>query len=309
LNLKTQNRKGWLVASGAEAVADESWYLSVISGQTQLDDWTFISPRIKGLNPPSKYKQMSLNRAGTNNPAVKAINFQFSIEEVRNFLLSLTDDFIANETMCFEDIKPIVENKFPKFSFMFADRGYRSFKQLFLGETGIDAAALSKLLMSHRGRRISAGQLASPVFREKAAFAAAKLCSVWRISFPQRVLYELIKTLDPLAVLEHRVEKRSYDIYSPAIAGLIEMHGDFWHSIGPNSKKMSAVIEKNIINDEFKALLAKKHELLYIVFWHSKWESWPEKIFELYGTYPKISIQEAENQVNKTLGTKRCLRH
>ena len=59
--------------------------------------------------------------------------------------------------------------------------------------------------------------------------------SKWRITKPHKILFILIKNIDFDAQIEFRVKNEnkwhSYDIYSPKINSLIEMHGRFWHDL------------------------------------------------------------------------------
>jgi hypothetical protein len=103
------------------------------------------------------------------------------------------------------------------------------------------------------------------------------------------------------------VESKSFDIYSPKIGALIEMHGDFWHKLGPKSQKMEPLIKSNIANDALKKAIAEAKGFKYIVFWQSEHPNWIQKIGELYGTVPTKSLQEASDQINQKLGTKRSL--
>jgi hypothetical protein len=174
------------------------------------------------------------------------------------------------------------------------------FRGLFLYTLGMSKEDYSKLVLMKRGLKISKGQKASEKFISMMREKGAKLFSSWRISYPQRVLFALIKTVDPDSSLEHRVENKSFDILSPAQHAVIEMHGDFWHKIGEKSKKMAPLILKNIEND--------KVGLRYIVFWQSQHDNWVSQIEGIYGTRPSLTLQEAENQIHEEFGIKGSLR-
>lgn len=307
LKLKTKHTRAWLKAEGADAVNSINWYMSVIEGHSSLDEWSFVSPRPSGQVTPAQCKRMSTDRIGSRNPSVKSKKFDFSKQDVLDFIAILMEEFIANSSLCFGDLKKITDNKFPNFMYLFVDEKL-TFRKLLLRYSSITEYELNQLIPTRRGLRISIGQLASPTCRQKAAQTASKLFSKWRISFPHRVLYAMVKSIDPAAKMEFPIESKAYDIYSPLINVVIEMHGDFWHSISPKTGSMLPLIEKNIKNDEYKKSLAIINNFGYFVFWQSGWPDWPQKLRSLYGT-DSINIQEAENQVNQELGTSRSLRH
>lgn len=312
LNAKTRHPRAWLIIDGENATCRSDWFLSVINRETLYSDWTFSRPRDFGVVTPKKALEFSADRTGINNPMAKKHATRYDRQEIIDAMTSAWDIVVANPNMCFGEIRNIVEKRYPGFMYVFSGDvlvGTPKFTAILSQICGVPVDDIARLKLERRGARISAGLIKSPTARQKAARLAQKLCSTWRISFPQRVLFELVRHLDPDASMEYHIENKSYDVFSPKKQAVIEMHGDFWHSVSPRGDKMRALIDKNIANDEFKRLLAVSRGLSYHVFWHSKWTSWIMVLEALYGAKCNISIQDAENKVNTQLGTKRSLRH
>jgi hypothetical protein len=97
----------------------------------------------------------------------------------------------------------------------------------------------------------------------------------------------MIQEFDPDASIEKRftgpTKSFSYDVFSPRINALIEMHGRVWHDLNATPPKLAKMVEKNVENDRLKEALAKAMKLRYEVFWDDQQDSWSEKLEELYG--------------------------
>ena len=86
------------------------------------------------------------------------------------------------------------------------------------------------------------------------------------------------------------------------IGAFIEMHGHVFHRItGQKDLKMLNLARRNIINDATKQNIASTIGIKYFVFWDDQTDRWEGQLEEIYGISPKITIQEAENQVGKKL--------
>ena len=85
MSLKTANRRAWLIADGAEAVADEQWWKSVVVGQRSINEWRFDAPRRAGYIKPSTYSRFSISRIGSANPMCIAHRPDYDIKEIKLF--------------------------------------------------------------------------------------------------------------------------------------------------------------------------------------------------------------------------------
>lgn len=45
-------KRAWLIRDGNNAMANYQWIISVMNGTTQMDDWSFVAPRKKGVVRP-----------------------------------------------------------------------------------------------------------------------------------------------------------------------------------------------------------------------------------------------------------------
>lgn len=292
-SLKTKHARAWKISDGVDAIQSSSWWLDVIFGISKLDDWTFIAPRKIGENTSAAYLKSSMDRKGTNNPAVKSRNKNYDIKELKLFAKILWNKFLEDEMIVFGSIYDDLSNKYPDFSYQFANlipdatiRGYNKQKTIIAHLVGVTLKRATKEANKRRGAFISVGQRNSEKFIKMASEHGAKMVSSIRVSKPQIRLFNIIKKYDADAVMEYIVEYnnkyRSYDIYSPKLNSLIEMHGRVWHELGSKNVKMNSLVSKNIKNDELKKIIAKEKQLDLIVFWDDEDSTWEERVKSLY---------------------------
>lgn len=317
LSLNTKHGYAWSLKLGLDATKDYKWFYSVIDGSSNLDDWTFSRPRKIGSIPPSILKRFSKERSGSNNPVTKANAKNYNLEEMKEFA-KLTFKSIQDRGGSFREIVSILESKYPMFKYQFADinvknkkiRGFN--KENFILSVLLDIEVNDIIKISHkmRGRSISKGQNASDKFKSSASKHAANLMSSLRVSKPQRILYNMIKSIDPKATLEkpihHNGVHKAYDIHSPAINALIEMHGRVFHDPAKASGKLIQIAEANVKNDAIKKTIAESLNIQYIVFWDDECNTWQSSIKRLYKLEP-ISYVEAKNKVDETDRKDACL--
>jgi len=306
---KTGHEWAWKRSGGVSAKRDTDWWISVMRKQTTIEDWSFVSPRNIGVMTPEGSDKLGISRRGALNPSVLSKSFPYTKQQVTEFLSLMSEDFLYND-LCFKDLKPLVDRQFPNFMFLFSDEDdIVNFRTLFLRSADYDMTVLDRLLKEKRGRRISIGQKASDKCKRAAAFSASNLISRWRVTFPHRVLFELIQTLDPDATIEFKLRNKSFDIFSPKLNCLIEMHGDFWHKLTSKTGSMVELVKRNIKNDKAKKDIAIGEGYAYAVFWEGEHQLWEKQLYDLYGRRPEVSIQDAQDKVNKVSGKKRSLRH
>jgi hypothetical protein len=307
LSLKTKHRYAWSIKLGLNATSNSKWFYSIIEGTSNLEDWTFSSPRKVGSLPPCVLKRFSQERSGINNPMVRSNIKNYNIEDIKEFA-KLTFKHIQDHDDCFRKIISILESEYPMFKYEFSDlkisnkktRGFNKENYILSLLLDIDVDEIIKISHKMRGKSISKGQNASEKFKRSASEHAASLTSSIRISKPQIILYNMIKSVDPEAILEKIIYNngfyKAYDIYSPAINALIEMHGRVFHDPTKATGKLIPIAEKNFKNDELKKSIAKHNNMKYIVFWDDEFNSWQETIKILYNL-ESISYVEAKNKV------------
>jgi len=137
-----------------------------------------------------------------------------------------------------------------------------------------------------RGRKISRGQKNSEKFIQHASRIGSELLSSRRVTKPHLKLFNLVKQYDENASIEYKLKignrHRSYDIYSPRINALIEMHGRTWHDMKKSSKKLDKIRKYNIKNDEMKQKFAITSGYAYYIFWDDEDGVWADTIRSIY---------------------------
>jgi hypothetical protein len=299
---------GWLKSDGIEAIQNKDCFVSILTNKTTIDDWVFVRPRPIGQVRKSTALKFSNDRKGKNNPAVKAKMPDYEIDVVKKrakelFLL------IQSTGESFRTIIKMLENDFPLLAF-FMTQFIKKPSKSFRGDNqenailsfllDIDTKDLIEISHKIRGKFIAKGQHESPIFSEIASKIAANMFSDFRCSKPHKILFEMIKELDPLAIMEHKLKKdnkwRSFDIYSPGIGALIECHGRVWHDLDFTNNGLRQKCISNIKNDKFKEAIAVENHLEYIVFWDNETHLWAKDIKNLYGK-ETISYEEAKNRI------------
>lgn len=310
LRLKTNHKFAWLVSQGLDAVKDAHWFYSVIDGSKKLDDWTFKAPRPIGSIPPRILKRFSAERTGSLNPMVKFNTRDYDVQELRSFA-KMTLKSIQDCNGSFRELLFALEQNYPNFRYQFADiktqskiktRGFNRENVILSHLLEIGIEDLIKISHKMRGTSISKGQRASEKFIRSASMHAAKMISSLRTSRPQKILYNMILSVDSNASIEEIFNfngaYKAFDIYSPAINSVIEMHGRVFHDLSKSKGKLIPLTESNVKNDALKKMLAESNGMKYMVFWDDECHTWQKRIKNIYKAEP-ISYVEAKNKVDE----------
>lgn len=310
LKLKTAHKVAWPVSQGLDAIKDEHWFYSVIDGSKKLEDWTFKAPRPTGSIPPSMLKRFAIERTGSANPTVRANTRNYNVEELKSFA-KMTLKSLQDGSCSFRELLLALEDQYPNFRYQFADikiqnkiktRGFNRENVILSHLLDIEIETLIKISHKMRGASISKGQLSSEKFLQSASMHAAKLISSLRVSRPQRILYNMILSVDSKASLEKPFRfdgvHKAFDVYSPAINAVIEMHGRVFHDPSKSKGKLIALAESNVKNDALKKALAESNGMKYLVFWDDECHLWQDRIKEIYNA-ESISYAKAKNKVDE----------
>lgn len=281
------HRWGWKVSLKENAVGVVGWWCDLIEMKSKLSDWTLSSPRPSNRVTPKAIENLKKNRTGANNPMVVFSRKDYDIGQLKTRAKELWD-----KDMQVGRIKEIIANEFPNFRYQFVEhdfckkgRGYNKSNAILalLLDTTIENVINKGIKL--RGKAISAGQKASKHFVAISSKHASTLVSSLRVSAPQKRLFDKIKKLDPQAKIEFSIKTnrgyRVYDIYSPKINTLIEMHGVAFHRPGA-APSLSEMVSKNIENDEYKRRFAIKNGYKFVVFWDDNEQNWDKAILEIY---------------------------
>ena len=297
-------------------MGDTSWYVSIIRGTTLLSDWSFETPRPVGQNRPSICNKLSESRLGSSNPSLRGKEFSFGLDEISRYAKEIwkrIEEGSEPTSVLWSEL----ELKFPNYSYFLVslfDRKFSKWEKIEL-LLGITIENWKRVAIRNRGLKISEGQLNSDKFRKMASSTASNLLSKWRLTLPQLVLHQMIKSVDEAATLEKKIKMgdsfKSYDIFSPKVNALIEMHGRIWHESSDKSRhstKLDAIVTHNTKNDLKKKQNALELGYRYEVFWDDHPHLWSTKIKEIYGNTP-ISLEEAANKVGEELGRETRVRY
>jgi hypothetical protein len=293
LDMRSAHERAWLISEGEDAVANNQWFLSVINMETKLSDWTFDSPRPKGVMRASSSKKMGNNRRGSKNPYVikKVPDFDKKIIEKRG--KDLYKEITGGDEKGIGYIFSLLNKEFPDFMYMYADeigmkskRGESDKNTVLAKIVGISIDEWISVSAKQRGKIIRKGQLSSDKFKKIASKIGSEAISRWRVTKPQIRLFDIIKKFDEKAVLEFRVNidgrHRSFDIYSPKINTLIEMHGRVWHDLSKTKKGLIEICKNNIKNDDIKKSMALSLNKGYVVLWDDEEDSWEKQVRGIY---------------------------
>lgn len=297
LEQKTKNHYGWLKKEGLNATRQKDWLSKVLDNKTKFEDWVFKSPRKKSYCTPNSLKRYSSERRGSNNPNVKAKLVNYAIEQLKIFAKEVFKECLENN-IPLKQIHNKLEIEFPHYIYCFSDkvypeenlkRGYNRKNFILCELLGLEIYDWINMLAKSRGFFISKGQRKSKKFIERASNLGANMMSKMRVSNIQRELFEIIKeNFDKEAILEKKIPvngiTKSYDIYSPKINAMIEMHGRVWHD--PEFAKYKSytkeICSSNVKNDAFKKALAVGLGFNYFVFWDNEKDKWEEELKRIY---------------------------
>jgi len=295
IDIRQRNPRGWLKKDGAEALSDPLWYISVINKQTNLSDWNLSSPRKQGENRPSIYRKSSIDRQGLGNPAIKAMNFDYTLNDIKNIGLEILNQIEKDVNLNYFDIFPIIEKTYPKFIYLMSNSLDKTksktvaFMAWLHPEWKIEA--ICNKITNRRGLKISIGQKNSEKFVTWASKHGSEMTSTWRVTKPATKLFSMILQEDICAVQEYRLQHTkdnkwmSFDVFSPKLNALIEMNGRVWHELNEKTRrnpKMMSMVEKNLLNDERKRIWAIENNYKHFIFWDDEIESWQKRIKEMF---------------------------
>lgn len=308
LDLIRAHKFAWLKKDGLEAVSNTRWYDSVISGELSIDDWTFETPRPRGSMPPSKIKSMSEARRGTDNPGCKNRIHEYSVEDIKRSAHEYLERMEHDPDLTALGLHPFLSQLYPDYRYQFANlhkealttRGDNYLNRLLADLVDMSISEWIRFTRLRRGKKIQKAQLASEKFRRVASKTAANMCSRFRVTKPQLYLFLMIRSIDPSAKLEQKLfdktihRYRSYDIYSPKLRALFEMHGRVWHDSTKTTPRLRELAVNNEKNDLLKKSIAERNGFQYIVFWDDECDRWSETLLSLYGT-EAISYERAKD--------------
>jgi hypothetical protein len=297
MKIKSTRKVAWLKSLGTEAIADSEWYISVLSGDTDLDSWSFSNPRLIGVQTSGGRGRLSKKRTGTNNPCTrkKILRCSFSKEEVREFAVNLLESLLDTPLKSLSiPLWKGIDEQFPDFACLFADikverdgRGFNKKNFVIADILGITVEKWQEIMIKRRGEIISNSQMKNLSFRSWSSGHAASLTSSWKISKTQLRLYSMVLAFDPEASMEKKINIngtwRSYDIWSPLLGAVIEMHGRVWHDPKNTKQGIAHICSSNFVNDEIKKNAALASGFQYLVFWDDQEPDWKEQLREAYG--------------------------
>ena len=283
LSLTRQFKFAWLSSEGIGAKLIPFWGTKVLNGDLSLDELTFVRPRKRGVMTPEGARKISRERMGTGNPGSSPN--PYGVEIISKEIKSFCDIFLANKVFwtlglisaCTEHLDQLL----PKWSIglCYKDNHERTLSKFrivsYLLKHRFPEIYASRIVV--RGHLISIGQRASPSFIEMAQKSAIKN-GARRTTKTQIRLYELVLQYDPDAVLEHEINYKLFDIYSPAFNVLIEMHGYVWHDIDMCPPSLRTAVISNMRNDAVKAEIAKNKGYRLWVFWDYHEKTWREQL-------------------------------
>ena len=287
-----KTRFGWLKSEGLNALGNRHWWKSVIENKTTLEDWTLHTPRPQGVVTPKSAQQFRQDRSGIMNPACKNKTI-YDLGVLRKFAKDLWKRDVP-----IGEMHKIMADEFPGFRFQFADRifgdekkrGHNSKNGLLAYLLQMPIKRVVRKAAQLRGKKISAGQLGSEKFLEMASRVGSQMTSSFRVSKPQKILYNMVLQHDSAARMEFRIKMgrkwRSFDIYSPKLNAVIEMHGRVWHDLSKTTEGLRKITEKNVTNDIFKQSIALAFGYKYFVFWDDQIPQWE---IVLRGIYEKTT--------------------
>jgi hypothetical protein len=316
INWQKIDRQAWLVTEGVNAKGDPHWVANVLNGECKLEDLVFVCPRPLGRNTPQALSKISKERVGKGNPSLKNKSI-YNINEIAKWATLIFKN-LGSDPARFKLLDAELNKKFPDYRYSFVGmfpkqenkRGYnrRNMILALIINKPIEWVVEQKGL--DRGKFIQIGQRKSKKFDKMRCSGRGSLKSF--ISLPHYCLYNMILSVDPGAIMERQIDCgktwKSYDIFSPKLNMLIEMHGYVWHDWHKCKSKMLPLVEENVRNDVVKMLLADIHGYKLSVFWDDQTDKWEKQIKELYGKEPK-KYEQAFREESDRKEERRSLRH
>lgn len=299
VSLHRKYRSGWLKKEGENAIA-QNWLPSVLRNETNLSDWVFQSPRKRGLCTPIFYENSSRHRIGKGNPAIKN-KPMYKVEELANTAQAIWKT-LEKSGARLPELRKALEKSYPLWSYslsgmfgqtsQFRGDNLPNKKLAYLLE--ITVKELISIAAKDRGKAIKIAQ-ARPATKRKMLRSLQKpiknQTARGYVSRAHLELFYMIQSVDPDSRIEKQMKFKStwksYDIFSPKINALIEMHGRVWHDPQQTKPKIKHLAQQNSLNDKEKEDFAKKMGYNYIVFWDDMKDTWEQRIEQLYGKRPE----------------------
>lgn len=305
--LNRKHRLAWLKSEGLDAVVNQYWGISVLSGETKTEDWTFNTPRARGTVTPKTSQKMKTERKGNGNPVNKT-KPQYSLDELKLVAKEVWSS-VQSEDLRLNLFYKKMSEKLPYFAYSlsnavpaksFSEKGSGGHRNNVISILlDIPVEELQHMRAMDRGKRIKKGQ-DNPKTRKRLLEVLKenrKNNIIGYVSDAQRKLFKLVKeTIDPKAVLEKQVDYKetwkSYDVYSPLYDCFFEMHGHVWHDIDKCKPNMVDLVQSNMKNDKIKEELAKTLGKKLFVFWDDQMYLWENQI--------KNVLMELQNENQKS---------
>lgn len=307
INFNKKNRGAWKKSEGVNALLDEYWCHKVLNKEISMEELVFESPREPGTGRPVTLKRISEERKGKGNPSL--INKPtYDVLKIKEAATKYFFELGENPSK-FKLLDSFLDEKFLNYRYSFvgifpahgSKRGHNRRNTIlsFLIDKPIEWIVRQKAL--DRGKFIKEGQRKSQKFDKIISAGRQKLKSF--VSIPHRVLYNMILSVDPNAVMEKQLDYgktwKSYDIFSPKINALIEMHGACWHDWYKCKPSILSLVVSNVKNDVKKKILACNNGYDLVVFWDDQTNKWEEQVHNLYGEKSKEYGQALCEEIDK----------
>lgn len=301
----------WLLKDGENALGDTKWLAKILNGQNKIEDFIFNTPRKPGAMRKASASKISKERLGLNNPSNKN-KPSYDIVELKKIAQAEWLSFVPTNKISRKiNILKKLEQNFPQWSFRLS--GVKVVGEKIRGNNKLNSK-LAYILDIEIKELISIFQKDRSLFikeKYKDLKFRAKMISFLKkdrhkkiigfVSKKQRELFEMIKSIDSDAYLEHQETYgnswKTYDIYSPVYNCFIEMHGRVWHDPSKTKPKLVQICKKNKQNDAIKRNLANTLGIGYCVFWDDEYKDWKNQIIRIFKKEP-IDYEQAKSQAN-----------
>lgn len=309
LMIKKKHQWAWKKSEGIEATCRIDWYRSVLNKETNIIDWSFTCPRPASTQTPSARKKISLSRTGLNNPSIKNKQ-KYELNQLKE-ILKREYNSIIKENRNVGDLIIFLKKNYKDIFYQLCEIKSNNIKRGFNKQNAkiaylldISLEELTNQAKKNRGHKIKLGQANSVTFFSIQSENAAKRLKKFNITIPQKILFQMIKSIDFNVEIQFSIKKdkhyKVYDIYSPKINALIEMNGRVWHDETIKSiknEKLAKIVSKNKINDVLKEQIANSLSYKYITFWDDEILNWQEQIFDIYNE-ESITYEKAKDKIN-----------